>query len=88
MVTSIVLETCMDHGVPSEEFFDGEVRNKTAVACRIDAIARMRAAGFNNAAIARSMRRHYDSVRYWTSPKIRARKMERMREYMSEGRYT
>lgn len=77
-LTSIVLATCEVHQVLPEEFFDPATRRSDVLACRIEAIARLRAAGFSNAGIARAMRRHYDSVRYWTNPNLRKRRIAGM----------
>ena len=78
MTSSIVLDTCRAHFVMPEEFFDNKTRRGDVIACRVEAIARLRAAGFSKAGISRAMRRHYDSVRYWTNPDFRKDKIARM----------
>lgn len=75
MTESIVLKTCRDHLVIPALFFNEEVRERRVVACRVDAIHRLREAGFSQIATARVMRCHYDTVRYWLNPGLRARKM-------------
>lgn len=67
MSQSIIHEACDAYGVDPEDFFSSEVKLTEIVACRIYAIARLRAEGFSKAATARVMRRHYDTIRYWTA---------------------
>jgi hypothetical protein len=81
MIRSIVIETCRAHYVMPEEFFDRKVRRGDVVACRVEAIARLRGAGFSNAGISRVTRLHYDTIRYWTNPSFRRRKIECMHRY-------
>lgn len=83
---SIVLDSCHAHYVTPEEFFDRNLRRDDVVACRVAAIMRLQAAGFSNAGIARAMKIHYDTVRYWTNPDFRARKMARMHRLYYRGR--
>lgn len=54
---SIVLDTCMAHQVTPEEFFDRNTYRQDVVACRLYAIARLRAAEFNSGPQGRSMDR-------------------------------
>lgn len=88
MVTtgSIVLDTCRAHHVTLEEFRDARARRDDIIACRIDVIKKMRAAGFSNGDIARMTGRHYDSIRYWTNPGFRARQIARVHRYWKMSR--
>jgi hypothetical protein len=78
---SIVLDTCRSHFVTPEEFFDRRTRRSDVIACRLEAIARLRAAGFTKAGVSRAVRLHYDTIRYWTNPDHRKRKIARMHVY-------
>jgi hypothetical protein len=85
-MTSIVISTCESHQVLPAEFFDPACRRGDVIACRLEAIARLRAAEFSNAGIARAMRRHYDSVRYWTNPTLRKRRIAGMHKRNKRAR--
>lgn len=79
---SIILESCGDYGITREEFFDRRTKRSDVVACRVYAIARLRAAGFNNAGVARMIGAHYDTVRYWIKPELRANKIRGMHRWL------
>lgn len=75
---SIVIEVCKAHNILPDEFFHPRARRQEVLACRVEAFLRLRDAGFNDAAIARVTRRHYDSVRYWIRPGNREHRIARM----------
>ena len=68
------MEVCRDMDVDPEDFF-GNTRMKRVVAARVLAIARLRAADFTHAAIARLMKREYSAIQYWIHPKYRERRV-------------
>lgn len=73
-MTSIINEVCRDLDIDPEDFF-GNCRVKRVVAARVLAIARLRAADFSHAAIARMMRREYSAIQYWIHPRYRERRV-------------
>lgn len=76
MTQSIVLTVCREHRVRPDEFFSRRTDRKF-VRCRVEAIKRLREAGFSQAGIARMVRREYSTVRYWLHPEYRERRRER-----------
>lgn len=73
MSASIVLAICSEHDIAPADFFSGGT-GRHLVQARVAAIHRLRDAGFNQAAVARLIRREYSVVRYWLHPEYRARK--------------
>ena len=76
MTESIVLTVCREHGISPSDFFSRRTDSKI-VACRVAAIHKLRASGFNQMAISRLIKREYSVVRYWLHPEYRERKKER-----------
>jgi hypothetical protein len=71
----IVRTACSDHQIKSDEFFDGKKRHKKVVACRLDAITQLLAAGYSMADASRAMGRHYDTIRHWAVPERRTKRL-------------
>jgi hypothetical protein len=76
MTQSIVLTVCAEYLVSPADFFSHRT-DRRFVRCRVEAIRRLRAAGFSQAAIARLVKREYSTVRYWLHPKYRERRKVR-----------
>ncbi len=75
----VVRAICRDHQIPPEDFFDRKARRSDIVACRVDAIRQLRAAGYSMAAISRAVGRHYDTVRHWVDAGKREKRLAAMR---------
>lgn len=81
MRESIVLRVCHERKIHPVEFFDPKKRDRRLVDARLEAIRRFQLAGFSMRGISRMMRRNYDTIRYWVSPKLRAYKRARAIEH-------
>lgn len=80
MTESIVLTVCRELKIHPTEFF-GNKRERRLSAARRIAIERLKAAGFNNAAVARLMKRNYSTIQYWLHPEYRERRVGYYRDF-------
>jgi chromosomal replication initiation ATPase DnaA len=70
-----IIKTVMaDRGIGPKDFF-GKSRVPHLVRARAAAMKRMRDAGMSKATIGRVMKRDYSTVRYWTQPEYRRRRL-------------
>jgi hypothetical protein len=86
MSGSIVLEVCRECKVHPAEFF-GPGRDRRLSNARRLAIQKLKEAEFNNAAIARLMRRNYSTIQYWLHPEYRERRTGYYRNLRKHRRF-
>lgn len=82
---SVAIQVCHDMKIYPAEFF-GQGRDARLVKARREAMRRLKAAGFSNAAIARVLKRAYSTVQYWMKDDLREKRLKRCREYTATWR--
>jgi len=71
---AIIKDVMQRRRIGVKDFF-GTSRMTHLVDARRVAIRRLQAAGFDNAAVARLMKRNYSTIQYWTHPNYRKRQI-------------
>ncbi len=82
---AIIRDVMQSRRIGVKDFF-GASRMTHLVNARRIAIMRLKKAGFNDAAIARLMKRNYSTVRYWLRPDYRQRSMAYSNAYWTARR--